>query len=498
MAVGRPLPLLQTHVAADALMITLPRKVTTWVQGTDFGRQVFQFASDVFDALRALRKEQAIQDANIAALQVEIEAAGGGVPDAHAASHLPASGSDPLTVGTTADSFAVGNDFRLGSSDSFAFTAGAVSLNVSTSLDFAASDPLTEDSAITLTNGTDGRRGRIYVIQDSTGGWDLTFAAAGRTLLLEEGAIDTSPGGGAGAITVYDYDFQTIDGTDYLVIRRTLLDGGAFLLDGITVAALIALSAWRKLRQDYDGPAIRVRRSTDDVERDIYFNTLGVLDTVALLAFAGSASLFVTVIYDQSGNSRDYSSAIAAQQPRIVNAGALETMGSGQAAFVCDGTDDFLGRTDSAGLVGTGATTGGVTASFSTASRAVWGFGGNAAGNRWSLFYDGASIFNEHTGSGTSHTPATAVTADNYYVHGYPAGGDTHSGYMRQNGSVLAGGTAGAAAAISITASGARLGDIPTGGFSMNATMNMAVLFNSVLAGSDLTELEAELARHVA
>lgn len=93
-------------------MITLPRKVTTWLLNQDFGRQVFQFASDTFDALRALRKEQAIQDANIAALQEEVTA-GGGVPGAHASTHLPVSGSDPLTVGTTADSFCVGNDARL-------------------------------------------------------------------------------------------------------------------------------------------------------------------------------------------------------------------------------------------------------------------------------------------------------------------------------------------------------------------------------------------------
>ena len=55
----------------------------------------------------------------------------------------------------------------------------------------------------------------------------------------------------------------------------------------------------------YVGSAIRVRRSSDNTEQDIGFNVFGELDTVSLLAFAGTGDAFVKTWYDQSGNSND-------------------------------------------------------------------------------------------------------------------------------------------------------------------------------------------------
>lgn len=83
---------------------TLPRRVSTALEGRDFTAQVFKFCQDVLTFLEAVKvrlEEQASTPVD------------GGVPAAHAASHLPSSGSDPLTVGTTADSFCVGDDARL-------------------------------------------------------------------------------------------------------------------------------------------------------------------------------------------------------------------------------------------------------------------------------------------------------------------------------------------------------------------------------------------------
>lgn len=51
---------------------------------------------------------------------------------------------------------------------------------------------------------------------------------------------------------------------------------------------------------------------------------------------------FVETWYDQSGNGRDVTQATAANQPKIVNAGALVTDSSGNPALVGDGTDDNL------------------------------------------------------------------------------------------------------------------------------------------------------------
>lgn len=94
-------------------------------------------------------------------------------------------------------------------------------------------------------------------------------------------------------------------------------------LDVVTGAA--AAFGLRKLRSAYTGAAIRVRRSSDNVEQDIGFTTAGDLDTVALLAFVGAGSGFQTTWYDQSGNGRNLVQAAASAQSRIVNAGVLET-----------------------------------------------------------------------------------------------------------------------------------------------------------------------------
>lgn len=73
----------------------------------------------------------------------------------------------------------------------------------------------------------------------------------------------------------------------------------------------------RKIRSGYSGPAIRVRRSSDNAEQDIQFTAAGDLDTAALLAFTGTSNGFVTKWYDQSGNRRDIVQATANKQPQI-------------------------------------------------------------------------------------------------------------------------------------------------------------------------------------
>jgi hypothetical protein len=94
-----------------------------------------------------------------------------------------------------------------------------------------------------------------------------------------------------------------------------------------SVAGAAAAFSLRSLRTAYTGPAIRVRRSTDNVEADIGFNTDGSLNTTELLAFVGSANGFITTWYDQTGNNKHALQVIPASQPRIVSAGVIETVG---------------------------------------------------------------------------------------------------------------------------------------------------------------------------
>jgi hypothetical protein len=96
----------------------------------------------------------------------------------------------------------------------------------------------------------------------------------------------------------------------------------AGLLDSFPSSA--AAYSLRNLDKDYLGPLVRVRRSNDNAEQDIFGDYYGNLDTVGLKNFVGANSGFVTTWYDQSGNARNATQTTANDQPRIVNAGVVE------------------------------------------------------------------------------------------------------------------------------------------------------------------------------
>lgn len=535
-------------------MITMPRKVSTWLLNQDFGRQVFQFASDTFDALRALRKDQAAQDAAITALQAEMEA-GGFAPGAHASTHLPVSGSDPLTVGSTADSFCVGNDSRLSddrtagglrsattvvsvsaataptsgqvltatggtaatwqdpsgsfSSDAFSFSSNAATLDISASADYRASNTLTADSVLTLTNGSDGRRGHIYVTQDSTGGWSLTFVVSGRTILRNEATYDLHPFDFPGSTTLYEYDYQTINGTAYVVIRKFPVH--RLLLDSMIASAVFAGSSYMKLRAAYAGSAFRVRRSSDSTEQDIGFDaTTGLVDTAALLSFCSGTNGFVTTLYDQSGNANDLTQATAANQPQIITTGALHTYpvnavqpGDWQKnIFTFDGSNDNLTRADAFGISGNAAMTQGIAIASST-----------LAGQRWC--HIGGTVNTSFVALGTDNATATARLlqwdsgASNLfndpaaidYPHGYVAYNDPGPGrqYVRQNGRQLWTSTPLPFLALTPNYSdlNAVLGSHASGTNFATISMNFWAVFDSTLEVGDMDRLERCIAAHL-
>jgi len=116
----------------------------------------------------------------------------------------------------------------------------------------------------------------------------------------------------------------------------------AALEDGLLdlFPAQFALSAARLLTKTYSGPAMKVRRSSDNAVLDIPFIG-GVLDEVALLAHTGSGSGYVHTLYDPTGNGHDAIQTTAVSQPRIVNAGVVEKF-NGIPAMFFDGVDDYL------------------------------------------------------------------------------------------------------------------------------------------------------------
>lgn len=100
---------------------------------------------------------------------------------------------------------------------------------------------------------------------------------------------------------------------------------GGYLLDTIT-AVPVAAHSLRKLRSAYSGPCIRVVRAADSVEQDIGFDSSGILDVAALLAFTGSgtgANAAVNVWYDQSPAANHATQTTASARVQMVKNGAL-------------------------------------------------------------------------------------------------------------------------------------------------------------------------------
>ena len=117
-------------------------------------------------------------------------------------------------------------------------------------------------------------------------------------------------------------------------------------LDNLSLTGATPSAVSYSLRQtstSYIGSAIRVRRSSDNTEQDIGFSG-GTLDQASLLAFVGAGNGFVTVWYDQSGFGRNATQTTLANQPRIVNAGVVETQ-NGKPAIFLNGTNSYLRQT---------------------------------------------------------------------------------------------------------------------------------------------------------
>ena len=104
-----------------------------------------------------------------------------------------------------------------------------------------------------------------------------------------------------------------------------------------------------------------VRRSSDNLARSVAYDATGLVslssqvdadnngtfdDATTLGTWVGGGSAYVQNFYPRPyGTTVFYGNTTAAQQPRLVNAGVLETDAAGNVAFYCDGTDDKLAAT---------------------------------------------------------------------------------------------------------------------------------------------------------
>lgn len=109
------------------------------------------------------------------------------------------------------------------------------------------------------------------------------------------------------------------------------------------------VSIWLSLRKmvaGYSGPCLRVRRSLDNAEKDIGFDSWGLVDETELLAFCGIGSGYVARWYNQgpAPAGQEYLSQPSANaQLRIVTSGAIVRNSAGMPAMRGDiGKDLFV------------------------------------------------------------------------------------------------------------------------------------------------------------
>jgi hypothetical protein len=105
----------------------------------------------------------------------------------------------------------------------------------------------------------------------------------------------------------------------------------------------IAAYSLRKLNPNYAGPALKVRRSSDNTTRDIQFDT-NVLDTNALLSFVGTGNGFVETWYDQSGNGNHVNQTSTGSQPTIVVTGSIYSYNNRPGVYFGSPQNLLLGR----------------------------------------------------------------------------------------------------------------------------------------------------------
>ena len=149
-----------------------------------------------------------------------------------------------------------------------------------------------------------GARHPVYVVSDAdiSSGKFKVQGGSQRFVSSEP----TTPVSGFVATPVY-----VINGSEWPSIKSCVLDE----INDVTAAYSL-----RQLRCDYNGSAVRVRRSSDNNEQDIGFDGNGDFDTAAINAFLGASSGFLHTWYDQSGNGNDATQATNANQPIYISA----------------------------------------------------------------------------------------------------------------------------------------------------------------------------------
>lgn len=119
---------------------------------------------------------------------------------------------------------------------------------------------------------------------------------------------------------------------------RAVAASCTYFLDSFPSASMVY--SLRKLSCNYSGNCIKIRRNSDNTEQDIGYVS-NYVDTASMKTFVGANSAYVVTFYDQSGNGYNATQSTSANQPRIMNAGAIEYQNS-KVTMYFDGSNDWF------------------------------------------------------------------------------------------------------------------------------------------------------------
>ncbi|MFV8249443.1 fibronectin type III domain-containing protein [Bdellovibrio bacteriovorus] len=105
----------------------------------------------------------------------------------------------------------------------------------------------------------------------------------------------------------------------FATVSIVVSDGQASSTTNLSVYRLPAaqrIYSWKKYGS-YSGPAIRIRRTADNAEADIYFDNNGLVNKTAFDTFRNGGTPTLVRWYDQSGNGIDAVQTTTANQPNV-------------------------------------------------------------------------------------------------------------------------------------------------------------------------------------
>ncbi len=153
-----------------------------------------------------------------------------------------------------------------------------------------------------------------------------------------------------------------------------------YILDCVDNTDLSVAYSLRKLKNNYTGSCVKVRRSSDNTYSDIPFGSNGYMDTVALKNFLNGSTAYVSTWYDQSLLGRHAIQNDITRQPILEYNNTDKNYG-----IRFDGSNDFLLINYSLQILTNGGKEGSVFIVAKATQKSQHNFGSLSGINRWSI-----------------------------------------------------------------------------------------------------------------